>query len=293
MLRSMTGFGSVHGAVGEVEYAVELKSVNNRYFKASIKLPEMWASAETEIEKLLRERLSRGSVNLSVRMRLGADQAACRLNIAALSSYIEQLKLLEIEGNPTLRIDLASLLQLPGVAEPPPMDELVEASREGLMDMIRQALDDLLVMREKEGQALGEELQSQLKLIEQRLAEIAPRTGQVVREYQERLTARVAELTEAARIRIDEESLAREVAIFAERSDIAEEMQRLTTHIAQFRKAMGSPEPAGRKLDFIAQEMLREANTIASKSNDAQIASAVVDIKTAIDRIKEQVQNAE
>jgi len=293
MVKSMTGFGAASGKFDQVEYAVEIRSVNNRYFKANINLPEGWSVAEAEIEKLLRSRISRGAVTLIVRAKLPDAQLAYRVNTTALSNYIAQLKVLQVEADPTFRIDLGSLLQLPGVCQPPSMEELCQRTRDGLIQLITQALEQLLRMRMTEGQALHSEFQDQCGAIEENLSAIAGLAGQVVKNYHQRLAGRVNELTSAGRIRIDEDTLAREVAVFAERCDIAEEMARLKSHIQQFRDALGGEEPCGRKLDFIAQEMLREANTIASKANDTEIGRAVVEMKTIVDRIKEQAQNVE
>lgn len=293
MLRSMTGYGGAIGQVDGIEYAVELRSVNHRYFKATVKLPESWTGAEIEIEQILRQRVYRGSVTLTVRMRIPDEKAAYRVNTVALRNYVDQLQSLEIEGNPTLRIDLGTLLQLPGVCEPPPMEDIVETTHDGLIKLIEAALDEMMKMRETEGNALRADLLNNCRVIDESLAIVAKRAPDVVREYHQRLTQRVNELTAAAQITIDQEQLAREVAIYAERCDVAEEISRLGGHVQQFREAFSIPEPAGRKLDFIAQEMLREANTIASKSSDVEIARAVVEIKTAVDRIKEQAANAE
>lgn len=292
MLRSMTGFGEAQGLVEGVEFALELRSVNNRYFKASIRLPESFSALETVLEDMLRKRLARGSITLTVRMKLPEESAAWHVNAAALASYIEQLKPLEIEANPTLRIDLGSLLQLPGVCTPPEED-LCERTAEGLKKLLAKAIDRLTKMREQEGQSLRTDLAGNCSSIRENLGTIEDRAPTVLKEYHDRLVRRVEELTLAAKIKLDEETLAREVAIFAERCDVAEEASRLEHHMEQFLQSMDSPEPSGRKLDFIAQEMLREANTIASKSADAEVARAVVDIKTAVDRIKEQVQNVE
>lgn len=293
MLRSMTGFGSAQAVIQGVEYAVEVRSVNNRYFKGVIKLPESLSALEADIERILRKEVYRGTVTLAVRMRIPDDQRAYRVNTAALASYIDQLRVLEVEANPTMRIDLAQLLQLPGVTEPPPVEELCQRTQQGLMDLIRKVLADLARMRDQDGKGLQDEFTGHCRMILQKVAGIAGLAPQVVRDYQDRLIARVKELTASAKIDIDAESLAREVALFAERCDVAEEISRLRTHVEQFLATMAAPEPSGRKLDFIAQEMLREANTIGSKANDATIAQAVVDIKTAIDRIKEQAQNVE
>lgn len=293
MLRSMTGFGSAEGRIEGVEYTVEIRSFNNRYFKGVIKLPECLCQAESDVEKLLRLRLNRGTVVVAVRMRLPDELAAYRVNAAALQRYLDELKPLEIDANPAIRIDLGSLLQLPGVCEPQPLDEAVERSRDGMLGLVSQAVEGVMAMRRAEGKGLRADVMARCGEIEANLEIVCQRAPLVVQDYHERLAARVKELTNAAKVDIDEEYLAREVAVFAERCDVAEEISRLRSHLEQFRGAADSPEPAGRKLDFIAQEMLREANTIASKANDAEIARAVVEIKTAIDRIKEQVQNVE
>lgn len=293
MLKSMTGFGTAAGRVEGVEYAVEIRSVNNRYAKIALRLPESIQSLESRIEQTVRAKVARGSVSLAVRMKLPEDQAAYRVNAAALSSYLDQLRPLEIEANPMLRLDLGSLMQLPGVCEPPPMEEIAENTADGLLALIDQALEGLIEMRRREGESLATDLLDNAEKIETELKGIAARAGDVVKLYHEKLAARVEELTSQAKIRLDEETLAREVAIFAERSDIAEELSRLGTHVTEFRKLCKTDESVGRKLDFMSQEMLREANTIASKGSDAEIARAVVDIKTAIDRIKEQAANVE
>jgi len=184
-------------------------------------------------------------------------------------------------------------MQLPGVCVPPPLEDIVEATHDDLLRLIEQAMDQLLVMRNREGKVLRDDLLGNVMVIDQQLQIVARRAPDVVRDYHARLAARVAELMNTGSLPLDTEQLTREVAVFAERCDVAEEISRLSAHVSQFREAADSPEPAGRKLDFIAQEMLREANTIGSKSNDAEIARAVVEIKTAIDRIKEQAANAE
>lgn len=293
MLRSMTGFGSAAGQVESVSYVVEVRSVNNRYLKVSCKLPDFLAAAESEIEALVRHRVQRGTLTLSVQTRLPEDRAAGRVNAAVLSSYLDQLRMIDVEGNPMLRVDLATLMQLPGVCEPPSLEGLVESTRDGLLALVAQAVENLSKMRRKEGDSLKADLLGNCGEVERNLAAIAEVAPKVVVDYHDRLAIRVAELTRAAKVNIDEDLLAREVAIFADRCDINEEITRLRAHVEQFRQTGDSPEPAGRKLDFIAQEMLREANTIASKANSAEIGRHVVDIKTAIDRIKEQVQNVE
>jgi len=293
MLQSMTGFGSAAGQVESVSYVVEIRSVNNRYLKLSCKLPDFLSAAESEIEALVRQRVRRGTLTLSVQTRLPEDKAAGRLNIAAINSYLDQLRTVDVEGNPMLRVDLAALTALPGVYEPPSLEDLADSTQEGLLELVAQAVEALAAMRVKEGGNLKADLLVNCDEVERNLAAVAEIAPRIVVDYQDRLAARVGELTRAGKVKIDEDLLAREVAIFADRCDIAEEMTRLRAHLEQFRQTADLPEPAGRKLDFIAQEMLREANTIASKANNAEIGRHVVNIKTAIDRIKEQVQNVE
>ena len=293
MPKSMTGFGAAAGVVDGIEYAVEIKTVNNRYLKISLRLPDALHALETRIEQILRKKLQRGSVFFQVRMRMASSVAAPAINIEVLQSYLDQLRVLEVETNPHLRLDLAGMMQLPGVCEPPATDQLVEASTEGLVALIDEALSKLLEMRVREGQAVVDDLTSHADVIEANLASVAARVDDVLMMYHEKLTARIGELTARAHVEINPEALAREVAIYAERSDIAEEVSRLTTHLKEFKAVCQKGGPMGRKLDFMTQEMLREANTIGSKSNDADIARVVVDIKTAIDRIKEQAANLE
>lgn len=293
MLVSMTGFGSVQEQLGGVEYAVEVRSVNNRYLKCIIKLPDSLSSTEAAMDKLIRARIKRGTVTLSVRTRLIKAEMGYQVNSAALEKYIDQLRVLETEANPAFRIDLGSMLQLPGVCEQLSLAELSGNPEENLTRLVTQALDDLVEMRIQEGKAVEADLRAYCDTIEQSLQHVIVRAPDVVKSYMERLTVRVEDLMSAGRAQIDQDILAREVAIFAERCDVAEEVSRLTGHLQQFRQTLESEETAGRKLDFVTQEMLREANTIASKGNDTDIARSVVDMKTAIDRIKEQVQNVE
>ncbi|MFW6133702.1 MAG: YicC/YloC family endoribonuclease [Planctomycetota bacterium] len=293
MVRSMTGFGAAAANVDGVEYTAEVRSVNNRYFKPTVRLPEGFAALEADVETHLRDRITRGTVSVTLRMKVPDAWAGYRVNTAALQNYLDQLKPLEVEADPSLRIDLGTLLQLPGVCEPPELDELVEQTREGVLELIDRATDALVEMRKTEGAALAADMLGHCDVIVEQLEAVGARAPFVVSDYRRRLADRVAELTAAGNVSVDSEQIAREVAVFAERSDIAEELSRLGGHVEQFREATKMKGPCGRKLEFIAQEMLREANTIASKSNDAEIARAVVEIKTAVDRIKEQAQNAE
>jgi uncharacterized protein (TIGR00255 family) len=293
MIVSMTGFGDAVAEKDGTHYAVEIRSLNNRYFKASVKLPDMVSGLEPELETLLREKLGRGSVTYILKMRSDSAEAAYKINTKALGAYIDQLRSVT-SGDGPLKLDLGALLALPGVCQEP-RDDTDELLRHGptIRELTTKAITKLHGMRKREGEALFVDLMKNAKLIEGHLREIQRRAPLVIQEYHKRLLQRVNLLTQKAELNVDEQVLIKEVAVFAERADISEEIQRLTSHLAAFESACSDGEHPGRKLDFIAQEMLREANTIASKANDADIGRRVVDIKGAIDRLKEQVQNVE
>ena len=294
MLRSMTGFGHQRRLIHGADYTVEIRSVNGRYYKSSIRLPEIWAHIEPEADQRLRRRLGRGSIQMTLRMKAEVADVAYEINTAVLERYIEQLDALRPEQTDVrLSIDLANLLQVPGVCNPPEPEEFCRKSQPELMQLIDQTIGEVVAMRTEEGKGIAADLLAQCGAIQQSLQGVSSRAPLVVREYHERLKRRVEELLAAAQLKLDEQDLAREVAVFAERCDISEELSRLAGHLAQFAAGVEKEDQPGRKLDFIAQEMLREANTIGSKSNDGEIARAVVEIKTAVDRIKEQVQNVE
>ena len=293
MIVSMTGFGDATAERDGTHYAVEIRSLNNRFFKPVIKLPDALSGLEPELESTLREKLGRGSITYVLKLRSDSAEAAYHINVGALKSYLDQLR--GVQGlDRFVTLDLASLVQLPGVCTEP-RDESDEIATHG--DQVRQltaaAITKLQAMRDREGRALFNELMRHVTVISTALADIAARAPAVVEDYHRRLEQRVNQLLAKAELRVDEGALIREVAVFAERADVAEEIQRLTSHLSAFEEACRTDAHAGRKLDFIAQEMLREANTIGSKANDAAIAKQIVEIKGAIDRLKEQVQNVE
>jgi uncharacterized protein (TIGR00255 family) len=293
MIVSMTGFGDATAQRDGTHYAIEIRSLNNRYFKPIIKLPDNLSGLEPEVETILRQRLGRGSITYILKMRTDSAEAAYHINTKALTAYLDQLQ--EIEGLDTfVRIDLASLVSLPGVCQEP-RDETDEIERHGatVRDLTNTAITKLLDMRAREGKALQEDLLKNTAQITSHLTEIQTRAPFVVEDYHKKLAQRVNQLMARAELNVDERDLIKEVALFAERADISEEIARLRSHLDAFDQSCREGEHAGRKLDFIAQEMLREANTIASKANDASIATHIVDIKGSIDRLKEQVQNIE
>jgi uncharacterized protein (TIGR00255 family) len=295
----MTGFGDASEQAAGVHYVAEVRSLNNRYFKATIRLPEIISGLEAELESLLRQRLNRGSITLIVKMRAAEGATTHRINDAALLDYLDHLETIHAkiggDKDQAVHIDLTALLALPGVLVPEDEATLLERSRPVVLNLTEQACDKLGVMRSREGEAIADDLKRHRAFILERLKVVKERAPQVVEEYHTRLRARIDHLLARAELKIDEKDLIREVAIFAERADVAEEVTRLSGHLDQIEHIVAAPEgePAGRTLDFLSQELLREANTIASKSNDAQISRAIVEVKGAIDRIKEQVQNVE
>ena len=293
MIVSMTGFGDASAERDGTHYAVEIRSLNNRFFKAIIKLPDNISGLEPELETILRQHLGRGSITYILKMRMESAEAAYHINTPALKAYLEQLQ--QVKGLDRLvTIDLAALVALPGVCQEP-RDESDELARHGptVHELTAKAITKLNAMREREGRSLFDELMKHVNVIASNLAEIEKRAPFVIEDYHKRLSQRVGQLLSKAELKVNEIDLIKEVAVFAERADIAEEIQRLGHHLKAFEESCRKDEHAGRKLDFITQEMLREANTIASKANDAQIARHIVEIKGAIDRLKEQVQNVE
>jgi uncharacterized protein (TIGR00255 family) len=295
----MTGYGDASEQVDNTHYSVELRSVNNRYFKTTMRLPEVLAGLEAELETLLRKRLCRGTVFLTVKMPDEGQGSAPRVDDDVLLGYLSHLESLRSKvtsPNQTINIDLTSLLALPGVLRPT-IDEqaVVDRARPVVTRLTTQACEKLLAMRKTEGGLLCDDLERQRGVIGELLSQIADRAPEVIEVYHQRLRTRIDDLLARAQLRIEQQDLVREVAIFAERADISEEVSRMGAHMQQFEQIIrtANGEPAGRTLDFLAQELLREANTIASKSNDAQISRAIVEVKGAIDRIKEQVQNVE
>jgi uncharacterized protein (TIGR00255 family) len=296
VVRSMTGYGDASAQVGGTHYFVEVRSLNNKYFKATIRLAEAYQGLEAEIESRLRERLTRGTITVTARCTDSTEAAAYEINERALLRYMDRLGALATLRGIPVQSNAADLLALPGVLQPSSSEEdLLRAAREAFLPLIDQAVVKLVAMRAREGAVLADEVRSHLSLIERRLGEVTERAPAVIAEYEARLRSRINTLFAEAGQRVEPVELIREIAVYAERTDIAEEIKRLSAHVDQFRELLSQPDPkpVGRTLDFLSQEMLREANTIASKSPDAGISRAIVEIKGAIDRVKEQVQNLE
>lgn len=293
-LLSMTGFGESREQRENYAIAVELRSVNNRHFKLNLRVTEGYGALEALAETVVREYVKRGAVNCNVRIRHVGGADDFRLNLQVLNTYVDQLQSLAAKRQMDDRIELESLAGLPGVVE-----ELSTAACDAaeiwplVEPSLRSALTQLTQMRTAEGAALGSDLADQMRAVEVSLAKIEKLAPNVLEHYRKRLEERVNEALKSLNISVQPADLVREVSLFADRSDISEEIVRLRSHLQQFREALGLEESAGRKLEFICQEMGRETNTIGSKANDAAISLEVVEIKTALERIREQIQNVE
>jgi uncharacterized protein (TIGR00255 family) len=291
MIRSMTGFGAGRGTSGGEDIEVDVRSVNHKYSEVKVRTPRELSQLEPEAAKAVKERIVRGAVEVSIR-RAGATTAlAPRVDVALAESYARGFAELKVRLALPGDVTLAEVLAADGVVR---LDERavdVEAARVALRVALGEALDGLVAMRAREGEALARDLdaraQAVLSLVS-RVEELVPRT---VEHHRARLAERVEELTRG--IALDPARLAQEVALFADRTDVTEETTRLRSHVDHVRALLALREPAGRKLDFLVQEMHREANTIGSKSQSAEIAALVVSLKTEIERVREQVQNVE
>lgn len=291
MIKSMTGFGSAEASVGGYRVAIEIRSVNHRFFNPSIKTPSTLAKLEGDIRELLRERVTRGHVTASV--RLGADaESGPRLDLDRIAAYAQQVREINDRLGLPDAVTIDALLRLPHVvtteeaAEPP-------ANPEAILPIVRQALEELDAMRAVEGAKLREIITDRLAAIESAMQRIAERAPNRVVEQRDRLRKAVTSLMDGALP--DENRIAQEIAMLADRLDVAEEIARFAAHISAFRATLDTPpvDGVGKRLGFLLQELLREANTTGSKANDAAITADVLSIKEDLERIREQVENLE
>jgi uncharacterized protein (TIGR00255 family) len=293
LLLSMTGFGESARQDDHLSATVEVRAINNRYFKINTRYSDGVAGQESKIEGIVRRHIKRGTVQVNVRVeRLsGGDQY--RLNGLVLDGYRRQLEEFYDRWHMSDAVSLESLLALPGVVD----DATSGAGSNETWSLVEKALQDamrnLAAMRAAEGEAMAADLSANVDAIAEQLLQIEARSPAVAEGYSQRLTERINKLLAEYDVQIEPADVVREVGLFAERSDISEEVVRLRSHIDQFREAMASDDSAGRRLEFVTQEMYRETNTIGSKANDGEISRHVIEIKTAIERIREMVQNVE
>lgn len=294
MLLSMTGFGEAHQTLDGLSVAVEIRTINNRYLKISLRASEPYSPLEPEIETLIRQQVRRGTVQVNLRVTRAHSEADYALNAEVLSGYVRQLRLFRETHHLGGETALESLLPLPGVVvEREDSGERRTADWPVIAQTISQALDKLAQMRAREGQAMTVDLRANRAQIARELQLIEQRAPQIAEGYRARLGERLGGLLAEHGVTVETSALLREVSIYAERTDISEEIVRLRSHLEQFEQLLSSAEGAGRKLDFLTQELFREANTIGSKANDVTVARHVIEIKAAIERIREMVQNVE
>jgi uncharacterized protein (TIGR00255 family) len=292
-MRSMTGFG--RGAVAESDFAVtvELKTVNNRFLDVALRFSSELQPLESTIKRLIGNRLSRGRVDVNLTYER-ISEINYELNRPMISGYLKAMKKMQKDFKLSGEPDINVIARLPNVLLPR-KDDLSKEFVLGVEKAVNSALDDLEKMRENEGLMLKDELLFRLKEIENRLPRIEKEASNVAEEYRLRLHKRIGELLAKSdsQIEIDQSRIAQEVAFLADRCDISEEIQRLTSHIEQFRQILTEEKEVGKRLDFLTQELNREANTIASKTNNLIVKENALSIKSEIEKIREQVQNVE
>ncbi len=293
MLLSMTGYGEAEETGAAVSVVVEVRAVNNRYLKVNYRSSDRVGKDETWVEKIVRQYIKRGTVHVQVRTVDSDNRAGFRFNTETLNAYREQLQEFHRHHPMDGHVTLDSLLSLPGVVEETTSAGTTEEVEPLVEQAIIAALKNLNDMRSVEGQAMGHDMLENIEAIKAQLILIEERIPQVTNDYTSRLRDRVAKLLKSLGSSVEPGDIAREVALFAERSDISEEVVRLQSHLNQFCETIKASEGVGRRLEFVSQEMFRETNTIGSKANDTEISKYVIEIKAAIERIREMVQNLE
>lgn len=292
MIKSMTGYGSAKGVSGAIDITVELKSVNNRYLDCSIRMPRVYSALEDSLKALVTRSISRGKVDVYINIDASkAENLTIKINRPLADAYMAALNELSDAYGLENKVTAIELTRFPDVLQQEKDEKDTVALPDDLCAVLSEALKDFDTMRLREGENLALDIAARLNEIERltkTAEEISPRS---VANYRARLEAKIAEVLQNREI--DEARILTEAAIFADRVAISEETVRLKSHIEQLRNMLESTEPVGRKLDFLIQELNREANTIGSKGNDAELARIVVDLKSEIEKIREQAQNIE
>jgi uncharacterized protein (TIGR00255 family) len=290
MLKSMTGYGQGASSGANFTVTVDLRSVNNRNLDIHWRAPQDLVALEIPLKKQIQAAVSRGRVDVNVNLVQTAD-AVFEINRPLIRGYLEALRTIRDEFGLSGEADLASIIRMPNILITPVGNSLSEAIARSIEAAMTQALASLVAMRAVEGHQLQKELLARVASIEKHLAVIEDNSTGLIEAYRDKLRKRISELLE--KTVIDEARLAQEVAYLAERSDITEEITRLKSHLVQLREILGSGGEVGKKLDFLLQEANREANTILSKSSEVSVCDAAIEIKTEVERLREQAQNVE
>ena len=290
-MRSMTGYGRGDADYAGAKFSVELNSVNRKQSDIVMNLPRDLAGLEPRIRQAINEQISRGRMNVLVVMHQGANGAALALDTALARSYHEAMLTLQKELSAPGEITIGTILQAPGVMRSPEQSIDADDAWPVVQRALGTALNELIKMREREGKHLAKDLIHRLKTLRKEIKEIRALYPEVVKKYRAVLRERLEKA--GLDLPLDDERLLKEVTIFADRSDISEELTRLESHLAQFAHHLRKNEPVGRTLEFITQEIFRELNTLGAKSNDAGISQHVVACKSELEKIREQIQNLE
>ena len=292
MIKSMTGYGSAKGQTGGLEITVELKSVNNRYLDTSVRLPRSFLFAEDAVKSAVQAHISRGKVDVFVSIDTSlADDMTVKVNEPLLKGYIEAIRHISEEYSLANDLTALSVSRFPDVLSVEKKDLDAEAISAALCEVTERALCDFDAMRLREGEKLRDDVLNRLETIDALVSTVERESPKTVAEYRSRLEQKMAEVLGTAGI--DESRILAEAALFADHIAVDEETVRLRSHMAQLRTMINGKSPTGRKIDFLIQEFNREANTIGSKCQNSDIAHVVVDLKSEIEKIREQIQNIE
>ncbi len=291
MIKSMTGYGKSNLSINSREYQVEIKTVNHKYIDTNIRMPRTISYLEEDIRKLVTSKLKRGKVDISITFEnYSKDGNDIRINTELAKIYIENLKKLAEEEKLSSNIDVTEITKLPDVLTiKSNLDE--KQIKEELLHVVGDAVNQLIDMRKNEGKRISEDILVKISQVEEKKDEIFALSTGLIEEYVVKLETRIKEILRTEEI--DKSRLMQEVVIYADKCSVEEEITRLKSHIGQLRNLIDSDEPSGKKMDFLIQEMNRETNTIGSKANNLEITNRVVDIKTILEDIREQIQNIE
>lgn len=293
MIKSMTGYGKAQLNIESREYQVEIKSVNHRYADINVKMPRTLFGFEETIKKQISEKIKRGKIDVFITFENNSQEGKIvNINQELANIYIEQLKKLASQANISSDIQVMDIAKLPDVLNIK-MDDNDEKIKNELTKTVEEAINKICEMKEIEGKKIAEDLSKRIIKIEEKIKEISKKSTGLIEDYVVKLEKRIKEILKTEEV--DETRLAQEVVIYADKCSVEEEITRLSSHIYQFKNILNNPEKEtiGKKLDFIIQEMNRETNTIGSKANNLEITDAVIDIKTELEDIREQVQNIE
>ena len=294
MIKSMTGFGRCRTVFHGREISVEIKSVNHRFFEFSCRTPKGYGFLDDKLKALVNSRVSRGKIDMFVTVGTAEDTPAeVKINHSLVSGYINAMKEISETYGIENDVTVTAISRFPDVYTVSKAPENEEEITADVLEAANTAIDGFIVMREAEGEKMKADILGRAEVILATVDEIDERSPQTVKEYEERLLDRINRTLQDYNINIDEQRVLTEVAVFADKVAVAEETVRLRSHFAQLSKIMESQTPIGREIDFIIQEMNREANTIGSKVQDAEIAHKVVKIKSEIEKMREQIQNIE